>query len=77
MHDVLNHNASKDLRELLGSETTRMMHAACCSEIVPPHIAFHALRGFPLVLEFRRELHGLLRTCVETSSAAYVLHLIL
>lgn len=67
---MLEHNASKDLRELLGNDTSRLMHAACQDEIVPPHIAFHAVRGFPIEFEIRSDICVSLRTCVEKSNAA-------
>ena len=70
MHDLLERNASKDLRELLGCDTPRLMHAACREEIVPPHIAFHAVKGFPIELETRQDIASALRNCVHRSNAA-------
>ena len=71
VHDVLERNASKDLRELLGTDSSRLMHAACRDEIVSPHIAFNAVRGFPIESNYRRTIHSILRNCVEFSDAAY------
>lgn len=70
VHEVLERNASKDLRELLGNDTTRLMHAACKEEIVPPHISFHAVKGFPLEQDMRRDILASLFACVNKSNAA-------
>ena len=45
VHDILRDNASKDLRDLLGADTTRLMHAACSADtLTPPAIAFEAIQ---------------------------------
>ncbi len=70
MHDLLRSNPSKDLRELLGAETFRLMHAACSQELVPPNIAFKSVNGCPIDLELRSEVLALLRACIRNSDAA-------
>lgn len=67
---MLERNAGKDLRELLGTDTTRLMNAACQDETIPPHIAFNAVKGFPLEYDARQGVCAALRLCVEKSDAA-------
>jgi len=45
VHTVLTQNSSKDLRDLLGYDTTRIMHAACRTDLTPTCIAFESTRG--------------------------------
>jgi hypothetical protein len=69
IHDVLRSHPSKDLRELLGTDTFRLMHAACSDNLVPPQVAFRAIRGCPIDIELRCELLALLRACTRNSEA--------
>ena len=70
VHDILSLNSSKDLRDLLGYDTTRLMHAACESDLTPPSIAFDCVRGFPMPKSLREELLENLHRCVESSGSA-------
>lgn len=70
VHTVLSQNSSKDLRDLLGYDTTRLMHAACNTELTPVGIAFESIKGCVMDPTLRAELLGSLRNCVETSGAA-------
>jgi hypothetical protein len=70
VHRILADNSAKDLRDLLGADTTRIMHAACKTEITPPSIAFHAVKAFMLDPAIRKELVTRLRSCVDKSGAA-------
>jgi hypothetical protein len=70
VHSVLENDSSKDLRDLLGYDTARLMHAACKEEITPYCIAFDAVQGFALDVEDREKISSLLGTCVTSSGAA-------
>jgi len=70
VHLILSQNSSKDLRDLLGPDTTRLMHFACKSDLVPTCIAFEATKGFTMESALRDDLLGGLRECVESSGAA-------
>jgi hypothetical protein len=69
VHDVLSKQPSADLRQLLGVDTTRLMNAACVSDLTTPSIAFDALKSFVCSKEVREELGGIIKTCVENSGA--------
>ena len=71
VHTVLTQNSSKDLRDLLGCDTTRLMQSACSGDLTPTCIAFESARGYVIeVTELREELLTSLRECVEMSGAA-------
>jgi hypothetical protein len=70
VHDILKSNPSKDLRELLGSDTKRLMHAACKDDITPPPIVFSSVKGFALDSNARASLLDLLHQCLSQASAA-------
>jgi hypothetical protein len=70
VQDILDHNSSKDLRDLLGSDTTRLLRASCVEEITPYCIAFNAVQGFALEEETRGKLRIYLDECVTSSGAA-------
>ena len=70
VHTVLTQNSSKDLRDLLGYDTTRIMHAACSTDLTPTCIAFESTRGYVMDSSLRTEIVSILRNCVETSGAA-------
>lgn len=67
---VFRNNPSADLRQLLGSDTTRLMHAACVSELVPTCIAFESVSSFVCPKDIRDDIGHILKTCVEGSGAA-------
>jgi hypothetical protein len=70
VHDILDHNSSKDLRDLLGSDTTRLLRASCAEEITSYCIAFNAVQGFALEEATRSEIRTYLDECVSSSGAA-------
>ena len=70
VHDILDHNSSKDLRDLLGSDTTRLLRASCVQEITPYCIAFNAVKGFALEESTRGAIRTQLEECVVDSGAA-------
>lgn len=71
VHMVLNQNSSKDLRDLLGFDTTRLMQSACSGDLTPTCIAFESARGYAMPeADLRDELLANLRECVEMSGAA-------
>jgi hypothetical protein len=70
VHDILKSNPSKDLRDLLGSDTRRLMLAACKDDLTPPAIVFSSVRGFALDGPARSLLLMLLHQCLSQSHAA-------
>ena len=70
VHDILDHNSSKDLRDLLGSDSTRLLHAACKDNVTPYCIAFNAVQGFTVEEAVRKEVQRYLEDCVSSSGAA-------
>jgi len=70
VHDILKKNFSKDLRDMLGSESTRLLHASCRHDITNPCIAFSAVHGFVMNKELRSEMLLYLHHSVNTSGAA-------
>ena len=70
VHRILAEDSAKDLRDLLGSDTTRLMHNACRAELVPPCIAFHAVQGFVMDAALRKDVLARLDSCVRSSGAA-------
>ena len=70
VHDVLRNNFSKDLRDLLGSETNRLLHASCRHDVTSPCISFSAVRGLVLDRDLRAEILLYLKHCVNKSGAA-------
>jgi hypothetical protein len=69
VHSVLQVNASKDLRDLLGPDTTRLMSATCKQDVTSESIALSALKSLPLAVELRREIVSELSICVAESAA--------
>jgi hypothetical protein len=69
VHSVLQLNASKDLRDLLGPDTTRLMSATCKSDVTSESIVFGALRSLPLTVDLRSEIASELTACVTESAA--------
>lgn len=70
VYDLLKFNSSKDLRDLLGSDTTRLMSSACQSDLTPTCIAFESVSGFAMDKEHREQVHALMKDCVDRSGAA-------
>lgn len=75
VHNVLKNNFSKDLRDLLGSETNRLLHASCRHDITSPTIAYSALHSMLMPYELRMDISNSLKQVVHQSGA--VLGLIL
>ena len=69
VHDILKSNPSKDLRDLLGTDTKRLMHASCTDELAYPPIVFNSVKGFALDGNARAMLLGMLRQCLNQSNA--------
>ena len=70
VHNVLKNNSSKDLRDLLGSDSKRLMDAACQYEITPTGIAFEAVEIYSINKALRDEIIMYLKNCVNNSGAA-------
>ena len=70
VHTMLENDHSKDLRDLLGSDTARLMHAVCKEEITPYCVAFNAVQGFAMEASEREKVNSLMRVCVNSSGAA-------
>ena len=70
VHDVLRNNFSKDLRDLLGSESSRLLHASCRHDITSPCISFSAIHGMVMDRDLRAEVLRYLSHCVDSSGAA-------
>jgi len=70
VHHVLSQNSSKDLRDLLGYDTSRLMLSACNTDLTPTCIAFESTRGYVMDNSLRSDILSSLRDCVEMSGAA-------
>lgn len=70
VHRILEDDSSKDLRDLLGADSTRLMRAACGPELTPPYIAFESLRGVIMSVAQRTDVLTRLKACVKSSGAA-------
>ena len=71
VHDMLANNPSRDLRELLGVDTDRLLNAACDDDVTSPCVTFQAISGFSLDSDLRDDLIQQMRCCIENSNAAY------
>ena len=69
VHNVLNLNPSKDIRDLLGYDSMKQMHQSCCSDITPPYVAFNAINGFVCIENLRNNITCDLKNCIELSGA--------
>eukprot|EP01041_Mallomonas_annulata_P003600 gene3600-7161_t len=70
IHHVLRTNPSKDVRDLIGADTSKLMLTATPTDICPPCIAFHAINGCVLEDSFRSEFLANLKWCLEQAEAA-------
>ncbi len=61
---------SKDLRDLLGPDSIKLMQSACQPSITPPQIAFNAVAGFVMNQKLRCEIGDCLNNIVHKSNAA-------
>jgi hypothetical protein len=69
VHDLLASNSSKDLRDLLGTDASALLHSACKYDITSTSIGFEALRTFTLESSRRKEVTSKLSSCVASSNA--------
>lgn len=69
VHDVLRLNPSKDIRDLLGYDTTKQMHLSCCDDVTPLHIAFTAVHAFVCAEDLRHIVRRSLKKCIESSGS--------
>lgn len=70
VHDIFASNQSKDIRDLLGPETTRLLHSSCSTDCTSPYIAFQCVQAFSMPFEFRNDINQLTKKCVESSGSA-------
>jgi len=70
VHDVLRINAAKDIRELLGHDSIKLMHESCKDAVTPLCIAFAAVAGLVCAPDLREDVAAHLRRCVGRSGAA-------
>jgi vacuolar fusion protein MON1 len=71
VHDLLENNASLDVRNLLGSDSDKiLLGTGCDREITPTFLAFHALRQQLLDKVLKEEIHSAVRECVDKCGAA-------
>jgi hypothetical protein len=69
IHDVLALNSARDIRYLLGYDTTKLMHQSCSADITPSSVAFNAMNGFICAKDLRNELTAHLKNCIASSGA--------
>jgi hypothetical protein len=69
VHEVLKNNASADIRQLLGADTTRMLKSACADDITQTCIAFESVKSFTCSKELRDDILFHLKYSVEKSGA--------
>ena len=70
VHDVLRINAAKDIRELLGYDSMKLIHESCKDAVTPACIAFTAVTGLVCAPDLREDVVAHLRRCVGRSGAA-------
>ena len=70
IHDVLRINPAKDIRELLGYDSMKLMHETCKNDVTPACIAFTAVNGFVCAPDLRDDITSHLKSCVTNSGAA-------
>ena len=70
IHDVYKNNSSADIRQLLGTDTMRLMSVACEPVITPVWVAFECIRSLTCTRELREEVVMSMNHCVNESNAA-------
>ena len=70
VHHVLENNSSKDLRYLLGSDSTKLMKTTNREDIVAKTISFESLQTLPMHSVLRYKIFSQLKRCMEISNAA-------
>lgn len=63
-------NPSRDLRDLLGHDTNKLIQSCCYDDITPPCIVFQSMRGVVMETPLRDDMLMLLRQTVTKSNAA-------
>ncbi|CAE7473976.1 apg-13, partial [Symbiodinium microadriaticum] len=71
IQDILKANPSRDIRELMGSDTSRLIDATCKANVTPPYIVFSSLRGFSLDTGLRYQLLHQLKCSLRGANAAF------
>ena len=69
VQEVLRLNPSKDIRDLLGYDTTKQMHLSCSEDVTPPCVAFSAVNAFVCAEDLRRVVNISLQSCMTLSGA--------
>ena len=69
IHDVLTSNPSADIRQLLGSDSTKLLNSACSDDVVDASIVFESIKSFVCSKELRDDILFHLKYCVEKSGA--------
>jgi hypothetical protein len=67
---MLIQNPSRDLRDLLGSDTNKLMQASCEDDIASPCVVYQCMRGIVMETTLRDDVLMLLRQSVNKSNAA-------
>ena len=70
MDDVLAKNPSKDIRQLLGSDSLKLMNETFDNDMCSKDIAFNAVNAFILEENIRSQISTTLHTCLRSSGAA-------
>lgn len=70
VHDVFKNNPAADIRQLIGTDTTRLLSAACESVLTPIPIALDCLNSLMCPKELREEVVMYLSHTVNESNAA-------
>lgn len=70
MHRVLDNNSSKDLRYLLGSDSTKLMKTTNRDDMVAKTISFESLQALPMHSIVRYKIFTQLKYYMEKSNAA-------
>ena len=70
IHDVYKNNSSADIRQLLGTDTMRLMSVACEPVITPVWVAFECIRSLTCTRELREQVVMSMNHCVNESIAA-------
>lgn len=70
VHYLLEQNASRDLRDLLGTDTNKFIQSSCQHEIVSPCVVLRSVKGFVMETSLREDLRVLLKLTIDRSNAA-------
>lgn len=71
VQDILLTNPSRDIRELMGSDTNRLIQATCENDITQPPIVFESIRGFAMDITLRHQVLSHLKDALHGSNAAF------